>query len=108
MPRRCLPVLAGLFLLAAVTLAKDKPYGLDKYTPVTTSTVIGSPEPPPPFRVERLFPKLKMDFPICVRPQPGTDLMLTIDQPQSYGPTHIGRIRDHADNAEIETLLKLE
>src|SRR4051794_22861615 len=99
--------LAGC-LLASVALADEPRHGIEKYTPLTTSTVVGSPEPPPPFRVQRLFPKLKMDFPICIRPQPGTDLMLTIDQMQSYGSTRLGRLRDHADADKIETLLDLK
>src|SRR5262249_43478008 len=86
----------------------SRPHGIDKYVPVTASTVVGSPEPPPPYRMKRLYPKLKLDFPICARPQPVTDHMLTIDQVNSYGPTRIGRIRDNPDNSEIETLLKLE
>ena len=88
--------------------ATSRPYGIDRYVPVTTSTVVGSPDPPPPYRVHRLFPKLKMNYPICVKPQPGSDLMLTIDQPQPYGPTRIGRIHDRADASELETLLRLE
>jgi glucose/arabinose dehydrogenase/mono/diheme cytochrome c family protein len=86
----------------------SRPFGIDKYIPVTTSTVIGSPDPPPPYRVQRLFPKLKLSFPICVRPQPGTDLMLVIDEQQSYGPTRLGRVRDHPDSTEIETLLTMD
>jgi uncharacterized repeat protein (TIGR03806 family) len=86
----------------------SRPHGIEKFVPVTSSTVVGSPDPPPPYRMERLFPKLKINFPICVKPQPRTNLMLVIDQPWSYGPTRIGRIRDNPDNMEIETLLKLE
>src|SRR5262245_21163440 len=99
---------AGLLAIYSATLADEPRRGIEKYTPVTTSTVVGSPDPPPPFRTQRLFPKLKMDFPICVSPQPGTDLMLIIDQPWSYGPTRLGRIRDHADTDKIETLLDLK
>ncbi len=85
-----------------------RPYGIDKYVPVTTSTVIGSPDPPPPYRMQRLFPKLKINYPVSVVPQPGSDLMLVIDETSPYSPTRIGRIRDHAGASEIETLLKQE
>src|SRR5437870_1278827 len=97
---------AGILVVSLVALAEEPRHGIEKYVPVTTSTVVGSPDPPPPYRAQRLFPKLKIDFPICVRPQPGTDLMLMIDQHQSYGSTRIGRIRDQADCSEIETLFE--
>ena len=84
----------------------SRPRGISRFVPVTTSTVIGSPDPPPPFQKQRLFPKLKINFPICVKPQPGTDLMLVIDQIHSYGPTRLGRFRDHPDCDTIETLLE--
>ncbi|MCX7700842.1 MAG: PQQ-dependent sugar dehydrogenase, partial [Gemmataceae bacterium] len=87
------------------TPATSRPHGISRFVPVTTSTVVGSPEPPPPYQKVRLFPKLKINYPICVKPQPGTDLMLVIDQVYSYGPTRIGRIRDHPDCNQIETLL---
>src|SRR5260221_341281 len=72
--------------------ATSRPHGIEKYVPVTTSTVVGSPDPPPPFRVAHVFPKLKINFPIAIRRQPGTDRLVVIDQPWSYGPTRIGRI----------------
>jgi uncharacterized repeat protein (TIGR03806 family) len=83
-----------------------RPHGVPRFVPVTTSSVVGSPDPPPPYQKRRLFPKLKINFPICVKPQPGTDLMLVIDQKHSYGPTRLGRFRDHPDTDSIETLLQ--
>jgi hypothetical protein len=88
--------------------ATSRPHGIEKYVPVTTSTVSGSPDPPPPFRVARVFPKLKINFPIAIRRQPGSDRLIVIDQPWSYGPTRIGRITDQPDCDTIETVLKHE
>src|SRR5207249_2943052 len=70
--------------------ATSRPHGIEKYVPVTTSTVVGSPDPPPPYRVARTFPKIKINFPIAVRRQPGSDRLIVIDQPWSYGPTGFG------------------
>lgn len=86
----------------------ERPRGIEKFTPITTSTVAGSPEPPTPYRMRRVYPKLKLNFPIAVCRQPLSDRLLIIDQPRSYGPTRIGRIKDHPDSAEVETLLTLE
>src|SRR5882724_263972 len=58
--------------------AGDKPtpkkFGLEKRVPWTTSKVIGSPEPPPPYKTEPAFPKLpKFEEPLDLTYAPGTD-----------------------------------
>ncbi len=93
-------------LFEGPTATTARPRGISRFVPVTTSTVIGSPDPPPPFQKQLLFPKLKVSYPICVKPQPGTDLMLMIDQKDSYGATRLGRFRHHPDSDTIETLLE--
>lgn len=40
-------------------------------TPWTASRVVGSPEPPPPFKVVRAFPNLKFDHPLLIAAYPG-------------------------------------
>src|SRR5579859_8100394 len=57
-----------------------KPFGIDQRVPLTTSKVVGSPDPPPPYRVRRLFPNLKINFPIAVVRQPDTDLLQFITE----------------------------
>jgi len=86
----------------------SRPHGIEKLTPLTTSTVVGSPDPPPPFRAQRVYPKLKLNFPICVRNQPGSDRIWLIDEQASYGPTRIARFQDDPNVAEIETLMNLK
>jgi uncharacterized repeat protein (TIGR03806 family) len=41
-----------------------QPFGIEKRIPWTGSKVIGSPEPPPPYRTERVFPQLKFFEPL--------------------------------------------
>jgi glucose/arabinose dehydrogenase len=84
----------------------SKPYGIDKRIALTTSRVVGSPDPPPPYRVRRVFPKLKLDFPIAVVHQPGCDRLLIITQPWPYGPTTIVRVKDEPDADQTEKLLE--
>lgn len=51
-----------------------KAFGLEKRVPWTTSKVIGSPEPPPPYRTELAFPKLpKFEEPLDMTYAPGTN-----------------------------------
>src|ERR1051326_6450588 len=51
-----------------------KKFGLEKRVPWTTSKVVGSPEPPPPYRTELAFPKLpKFEEPLELQQAPGTN-----------------------------------
>ena len=52
------------------------PFGLTDRVPWTTSRVIGSPDPPPPFTVQRAFNRLKFDEPVCMAEEPGTERFL--------------------------------
>jgi uncharacterized repeat protein (TIGR03806 family) len=72
---------------------------------LTTSRVVGSPEPPDPYRTERRYPKLKVDFPINVAHQPGSDRLWTITQDRSYALTSIRRFVDSPDSTDTELLL---
>src|SRR5262249_3679507 len=57
-----LVILPSLVLLnERASNAGDKPVGLDKRVPWTTSRVRGSPEPPYPYRTERLFANLRFE-----------------------------------------------
>jgi uncharacterized repeat protein (TIGR03806 family) len=77
--RRNLCVLAAVtpaVLLAIIFSSRDsvtgkddpapvrKATGIDKRVPWTTSNVKGSPEPPPPYKLVRAFPKLKFTEPL--------------------------------------------
>jgi putative heme-binding domain-containing protein len=50
---------------------QERPHGIKARTPWTTSRVSGSPDPPPPFRVERAFPKLAFKNPLLLARAPG-------------------------------------
>ncbi|WP_246523525.1 PQQ-dependent sugar dehydrogenase [Gemmata palustris] len=68
-----------------------KPFGIENRAPLTTSTVVGFPDPPPPFIAVRALDKYRPEFPIRVEPIPGTADLLLITQPQPYGPTQMWR-----------------
>src|SRR5262245_32794746 len=56
---------------------KPSPFGLTKRVPWTTSRVVGSPDPPHPYRVERAFPKLTFRNPLLLaRPPLGDRLFV--------------------------------
>lgn len=76
-------IAVGLFLaslsIGTAELVKEpikKEFGLEKRTPWTTSKVIGSPEPPPPYKTAPAFAKLpKFEEPLDLAQAPGSDRM---------------------------------
>jgi uncharacterized repeat protein (TIGR03806 family) len=79
---------SGLFVLSwqGATAEDDKkpqrkPFGLQKRVPWTTSKVIGSPEPPPPYKTEPAFPKLpKFEEPLDLTYAPGTNRLFVAER----------------------------
>lgn len=90
--RRFLTLLAimfsGLFLYVASTTQADdvpkdklKAKGQSKRVLWTTSKVIGSPEPPPPYKTEPAFPKLmKFNEPLDMASAPGTNRLFIAER----------------------------
>ncbi len=91
-PRRFLTLLALPLLLVAGVMARfgssatepPEPRDADpaKFvrTPWTTSRVVGSPDPPPPFQVARAFPNLKFEHPLLLVRCPGSDRFVVGEQ----------------------------
>jgi glucose/arabinose dehydrogenase/mono/diheme cytochrome c family protein len=71
-----------------------RPYGLRERIPVTSSTVVGSPDPPLPYKAVRAYPKFSPAFPIMVKPVPGADQLLLITQDRPYSATGFWRVKD--------------
>jgi glucose/arabinose dehydrogenase len=87
----------------------DRPFGIDKRIPWTASHVIGSPNPPLPFRAGKAFPKLKVPCPIAIAREPGSDRLLLIHQMTAWsGEGRILRVKDDANVEEAEDLLHLD
>jgi uncharacterized repeat protein (TIGR03806 family) len=81
---RLLIVLTSASLLLLVGLAaapSPRLPGIDQRTPWTTSRVHGSPEPPPPFRSEVAFPKLKFFEPLDLAFVPGKNRLAVATRP---------------------------
>ncbi len=85
-----------------------RPYGIEQRVPLTTSRVVGSPDPPLAYRVTRAFPKLKLTFPMGVTRDPASGRLLVITQDAPYSATKIVRIEDRPDVESVETLLTLD
>ena len=59
--------------------ADEKPFGIEKRIPWSTSRMVGTPEPPSPYLLERVFPQLTFRNPVELLPVPGTDRMLVVE-----------------------------
>ena len=93
---------------AVKTAPSEPPYGIDHRVLWTTSHVVGSPNPPPPYRVVRAFPKLTFNQPLYVVTEPGTDDMLVISHDGGYeGPAHIVRLKNRAEADKTEPFLDM-
>ncbi len=79
--------LLGCSCLAVVAAAadrepgsEDRPFGLAKRTPWATSNFRGRPEPPLPFKAERVFPNLHFAQPTVLTSAPGTRRFFVAEQ----------------------------
>jgi putative heme-binding domain-containing protein len=72
-------------------------YGIDRRVPWTTSRIKGSPEPPPPYRFERVFPKLTFKNPLLITTAPGTDRLFIGEQAGKLFSFHPRPDCDRAD-----------
>ncbi len=68
------------------------------------SKIVGSPEPPLPYRAVRAYPELKLEWPIDVKVEPGSRRFVVIEEQGSYGPTKVMRTTDVSNQTQLEML----
>jgi glucose/arabinose dehydrogenase/mono/diheme cytochrome c family protein len=108
---RSLLVLLPILLLppAGDDQAAGRPFGLDRRIPWTSSRVVGTPGPPPPYKVARAFPKLEVKQPLLLAPEPGTGRLFILQHLNYWsGPGRLLAIPDDQDAAEPEALLDID
>jgi glucose/arabinose dehydrogenase len=102
-----LPIL--LSLRPASAAEAERPYGIERRVPWTTSRVVGSPRPPLPYRAQRTFARLKVACPIAVAHEPGTDNLLLIHQHWPWGGNgRVLRVKDDPNTDRFTVLLDLD
>ncbi len=95
------PILAG-------GITRDADGNLAR-VPWNDSRVVGSPEPPLPYRVTKAYPQLELTQPVYVRAEPGTDrMLLALHVGTGQGPGKIVTFRDAADASETQPLLEID
>ncbi|MBM4003176.1 MAG: hypothetical protein FJ295_07795 [Planctomycetes bacterium] len=81
--------------------------GIPERIPWTTSRVVGSPDPPPPYRTRPAFDQPPLPFPIAATLIPGRAEWLIITQPAPFAPSQLVKMRDAADVRSAEVLLEI-
>ena len=101
-------LIACMALLGSLGAAEEQPFGIDHRIPWTISRVVGSPDPPPPYLVEKTFTSLALDKPIFIIAEPGTEhLMVILQGGEKERPSRIFRVRDDPQAAEKEPFLTM-
>src|SRR5215831_11093922 len=75
-----------------------RPFGIDKRVPWTTSRITGSPDPPHPYRIERVFPKFRFLNPLLLARAPGLDRFFVGEQ---AGKIYSFRLDPKADKKDL-------
>ncbi|HEV7404653.1 MAG TPA: PQQ-dependent sugar dehydrogenase, partial [Chthoniobacteraceae bacterium] len=70
---RAVPFLCVLAFSCTLSPAAER-------VPWTTSHIHGTPEPPPPYVVERMFPALTFSHPLDIKVLPGTDRLVVLQE----------------------------
>src|SRR6187455_2046542 len=110
-PDQALLSIVGIWLMSGGPLlhaADEPPFGLDHRTPWTTSRVIGSPDPPLPYTVEKIFTNVTWQQPLFITAEPGTDRLFVVQQGgETHKPSRILQLRDDPHSAQAETFLTI-
>ena len=84
----------------------EAPFGLERRVPWTTSRVVGSPDPPLPYAVEKTFTNIQWRAPLYIAAEPGTGFLFVILQGgERDRPSKLLRVRDAVEAATAETIL---
>lgn len=69
----------------------------------------GSPEPPPPYTVERTFEKIEWKAPLYLAPAPGSDdLVVVLQGGEAERPAKIVRVADDPATETVEPVLEMD
>ena len=71
--------LAGGSIGSSQTAGDEKPYGLERRVQWTTSRIVGSPDPPPPYRMVRAFPQFTFKHPVFITQEPASERFIVAE-----------------------------
>ncbi len=86
-----------------------KPFGLARRIPWNDSRVVGTPDPPTPYKVARAFPRLEVKQPLSLTPEPGTNRLFILQHLNHWaGPGRLLAIPDDQNADQVEMLLGVD
>lgn len=97
---------APLRFIGPVESPGQPDFAIAEYVPLTTSQVIGSPDPPLPYRAVRVE-GLEPQWPVFVATEPGSRRLIIIEEHSPYSRSRISRTTGFPDVGEVETLLEM-
>lgn len=84
------------------------PFGLERRIPWNDSHVVGSPDPPTPYRVARAFPNVNVQQPLALYPEPGSGRLFILQHLNHWaGPGRILTIPDDQAATDPKQLLEI-
>ena len=75
-----LAILLSLINVAGASPTNERPFGIDKRVPWTTSRVKGTPDPPAPYRTRRAFTNLKFEEPLDISNAPDSNRLFVVER----------------------------
>jgi uncharacterized repeat protein (TIGR03806 family) len=72
-------VAVASFFAKSQAATAEKPFGLDRRIPWTTSRLAGSPDPPPPYHLTRAFPQFSFKGPVFIAQDPISDRLFVAE-----------------------------
>src|SRR5216684_8012934 len=99
--RLSLPWVSVMALLAAT--GTQKPFGIEKRVKWTTSRVVGSPDPPPKYRLTRAFDRFVFKEPVFIAQDPLSDRFMVAE----YTPGKIYSFRPDDPSGKKDLLLDM-
>ncbi len=100
-------IVEGMSALAVA--GGDVPRLPEKRIPWNDSRVVGSPDPLPPYKTVRAFPRLSIKQPLAMAPEPGTDRLFVLQHLGFWsGPSKLLAVRDDPGSETVDTLLDID
>lgn len=87
---------ATLLFVGPEKTKPEQKRGVEEFKPMTTSRVVGFPEPPAPYVAQRVYPDLKMPWPVITARIPNSDQLLIVTLDRGSEMAKIYRMTDDA------------
>lgn len=99
---------AGLLLLGLLSTPGQLLAAVAPRPLWTNATLVGSPEPPSPYVVERVYPQIAWRSPIYLADEPGSDqLWVVLQGGEKDRPSRVVRLKNDLQTQQTEEVLQL-